>query len=76
MLPSCVNTLTILSKCRFGKKFIALGMAGMLGAATLVGCDNKPAVNPVDPVDPVDPTGDPGVTTTTDKEYSEDYVLP
>ena len=57
------------------KKFIALGMAGMLGAATLVGCDNKPAVNPVDPVDPVDPTGDPGVTTTTDKEYSEDEII-
>ncbi|MCQ2542702.1 MAG: sugar ABC transporter substrate-binding protein [Lachnospiraceae bacterium] len=55
------------------KRFLALGMAGMLSAAALVGCDN--GGNVVDPVDPVDPA-EPGVTEPGEKTtYSEDEII-
>ena len=66
------------------KKFIALGMAGMLSAATLVGCDKGGATTPTPTPD--DNGGSTATSTTTpddggdvvveeEKEYSEDEIV-
>lgn len=59
------------------KKFIALGMAGMLSAAALVGCDKGGNVVTPDPVDPAstDPaSADPASTEPAAKEYADDEI--
>ena len=57
------------------KRFLALGMAGMLSAAALVGCDKPvdPIVDPVDPNPAPDPVVDP--EPEVKKEYSDDEII-
>lgn len=57
------------------KRFLALGMAGMLSAAALVGCDKTPTTTTPDPVDPgTEPIvgGDDG---DTEKVYGADEII-
>ena len=52
------------------KKFIALGMAGMLSAATLVGCDKGGATTPT-------PTPAPAAPRPAQQEpVYDDYTIP
>ena len=54
------------------KKFIALGMAGMLSAATLVGCDKGGATTPTPTPDD---NGGSTATSTTTPDDGGDVVV-
>ncbi len=56
------------------KKFIALGMAGMLSAATLVGCDKGGSTGTVTP-DPGTPDGGDGGDVTVAAEDIIDFTM-